>query len=155
MRSGRADPDEAKVPGGAVAADEPVPDFVRLLRCLQDRIEVEALVLFGSRARGDAFARSDWDLVVLSGDFEGRDPIERAEPALQCPPPGVELIHLTPGELREPDMSYLRCAILEEGRPLHDRGAFAEARRRYQARKAAGEIVFEDGGVHFPEGDEA
>lgn len=84
-------------------------------------------------------------------DFEGRNPLERAEPVLDCPPPGVELIHLTTSELASPDFSYLRCALLEEGRPLHDRGAFARARRRYEARKAAGEIVFRDGVVHFPE----
>ncbi len=152
MSSGGSNPGGASPPEHAVAADEPVPDFVRLLRCLQERIRVEALVLFGSRARGDSFVRSDWDLVVLSAEFEGRNPIERAEPVLDCPPPGVELIHLTPAELLEPDLSYLRCVILEEGRPLHDRGPFAEAKRRYEARKDAGEIVFEDGGVYFPEG---
>jgi len=111
---------------------------------------VEALVLFGSRARNDAFRRSDWDLAVVSPDFEGRNPLERAEPVLHCPPPGVELVHLAPSELRTPDFSYLRCAILEEGVPVHDRGAFGEARRRYEARKAAGEIVFREGRVSFP-----
>ena len=151
MRSRELMSGEASLPEGSVAGDEPVPDFVRLLRCLQERIQVDALVLFGSRARGDSFTRSDWDLVVVSPDFHGRNPIERAEPVLHCPPPGVELIHLTPEELLAPDMSYLRCAILEEGRPLHDRGAFVRARDRYQARKDAGEIVFEDGGVYFPE----
>lgn len=135
--------------GGPV--DRPEPDFEALLRCLDDRIEVEALVLFGSRARDDAFVDSDWDVAVVASDFEGRDPLERAERVLDCPPPGVELIHLTPSELEEPDFSYLRCALLEEGRPLHDRGAFARARRRYEARKAGGEIVFGDGVVHFPD----
>lgn len=150
MSSRETTPGEASLPDESVAADEPVPDFVRLLRCLQERIQVDALVLFGSRARGDSFARSDWDLVVLSQDFEGRNPIQRGEAVLECPPPGVELIHLTPEELLSPDMSYLRCAILEEGRPLHDRGAFARARDRYQARKDAGEIVFDEGSVYFP-----
>lgn len=152
MSSGETTSGRAPPPEESVAADEPVPDFVRLLRCLQERIQVEALVLFGSRARGDSFARSDWDLVVLSPEFEGRNPIERAERVLDCPPPGVELIHLTPKELMAPDMSYLRCAILEEGRPLHDRGGFAGAKRRYEARKSDGEIVFEGGSVYFPQG---
>lgn len=142
--------DAASGTGRTLPAHGPVPDFVRLLRCLQDRVDVEALVLFGSRAREDAFARSDWDVVVVSPDFRGLNPVERGERVLECPPPGVELVHLTTTELMDPDFSYLRCAILEEGRPLHDRGGFARARRRYRARKAAGEIVFEDGKVRFP-----
>jgi len=144
-------PDGRGPDAGSVPPGERGPDFGRLLRCLEDRIEVEALVLFGSRARDDAFTRSDWDLAVVSPDHEGRNPLERAEPVLDCPPPGVQVVHLTASELLAPDFSYLRCAILEEGVPIHDRGAFGEARRRYEERKAAGEIVFGDGRVRFPE----
>jgi predicted nucleotidyltransferase len=45
----------------------------RVLAALGDRIE--RVMLFGSRARGDAHAESDWDFAV----FFDRDPSEREE----------------------------------------------------------------------------
>lgn len=136
----------AELPGGS---DPRAPDLAALLRCMAERIEVEALVLYGSRARGDAFVDSDWDLAVVSSDFEGLDPLERGLAVLECRPPAAELVHLTPEELLEPDGSYLRAALLEEGVPLHDEGAFRRARRRYEERKTAGEIRFDGRSVHF------
>lgn len=127
------------------------PDFESLLRCLRERIHVDALVLFGSRARDDAFRESDWDVALVSEDFEDRNPLERGLAVLECAVPGIELVHLAPAELMEPDFSYLRCAILEEGVTLQDGGAFRRARARYEARKEAGEIVFTGDGVSFPE----
>lgn len=131
------------------ATDPRAPDLEALVGCLSDRIDVESLVLFGSRARGDAFVDSDWDLAVVSADFEGLNPLERGLAVVDCRPPSAELVHLTPDELHEPDFSYLRAAILEEGVPLHDRGAFRRARIRYEERKEAGEIRFDGESVHF------
>lgn len=127
-----------------------MPGFARFLQCLEGAIRVDAVVLFGSRATDDALDASDWDLAVVSEDFVGLDPVERGLTVVDCRAPGLELVHLTPGELMEPDFSYLRCAILEEGRALADRGAFDRAREQYEERKAAGEIVVTDGGVEFP-----
>lgn len=127
------------------------PRLDALLECLHERVALDALVLFGSRARDDAFRSSDWDLAVISSDFQGRDPLERGLMTVDCRRGGVEFVHLTPGELATPDFSYLRCAILEEGRALRDWGAFERARRRYRERQAAGEIEFGDGRVRFPE----
>lgn len=132
-----------------VAPDPRAPDIPELLRCLGMRLTVDALVLFGSRARGDAFVDSDWDLAVVSSDFEGRDPLERGLAVMDCRPPAAELVHLTPAELLEPDLSYLRAAILEEGVALLDRGAFRRAKRRYDERKATGEIRFDGESVRF------
>lgn len=129
--------------------DPRAPDVPDLLRCLGKRLTVDALVLFGSRARGDAFVDSDWDLAVVSSDFEGLDPLERGLAVMDCRPPAAELVHLTPAELLEPDLSYLRAAILEEGVALHDRGAFRRAKRRYDERKATGEIRFDGESVRF------
>jgi predicted nucleotidyltransferase len=38
---------------------------------LQQGIKIEALVLYGSYARGTAYDQSDIDLAVISPDFEG------------------------------------------------------------------------------------
>lgn len=123
-------------------------DAARLLT-EADRLAVEALVLYGSRARGDAFVDSDWDVAVVSSDFAGLDPLERGLAIVDCRPSTAELVHLTPGELLEPDGSYLRAALLEEGVPLHDEGTLRRARRRYEERKSAGEIRFDGGSVRF------
>lgn len=127
----------------------PPPDLDRLLQCLRERIRLDALVLFGSRARGEAFEDSDWDLAVVSADFEGLNPLERGLEVLECRPARAELVHLTPGELLDPGLSYLRCALLEEGIALHDGGAFRRGRRRWEERKAAGEVRFDGSGVHI------
>lgn len=39
------------------------------IRALAERHAVEKVLLFGSRARGDNWERSDIDLAVLGGDF--------------------------------------------------------------------------------------
>jgi hypothetical protein len=43
----------------------------------------------------------------------------------------------------------LRCAVLEEGTAVLDRGAFARARAAYVARKEAGRIRFRGRVVEF------
>ncbi len=121
----------------------------RARQCLAAHVALDALILFGSRARGDALESSDWDIGVVSADFEGLNPIQRGLRVVDCLGPGLELVCLTPAELAAPEGSYLRCAILEEGRPLLDRGAFATALKRYQAEKAAGRIRFRGPLVEF------
>lgn len=118
-------------------------------QCLGARVALEALVLFGSRARGDPLDTSDWDLAVVSPDFQGLNPLERGLRVVDCLLPGIELVYLTPSELLEPTLSYLRCAILEEGVPVVDRGAYARARAHYAAQKAAGRIRYHGAVVEF------
>lgn len=112
-------------------------------------MRLDALVLFGSRAREEAAETSDWDLAVISHHFDGLNPLERALRLVDCLAPGVEFVYLTPAELENPVLSYLRCAILEEGMPIVDRGAFASARARYENEKAAGRIRFRGALVEF------
>ena len=45
-----------------------IDEFIRLLK---RGLRVEAVVLFGSHARGTAYEESDIDLAVISPDFEG------------------------------------------------------------------------------------
>jgi predicted nucleotidyltransferase len=120
-----------------------------LPEALEQCVRLDALVLFGSRGRGDARPDSDWDVAIVSAAFEGLDPLRRGLLIERCMRPRVELVCLTPAELLRPDGSYLRCAILEEGTALLDRGAFARARTAYLARKGAGRIRFKGREVEF------
>ena len=45
---------------------------------LKRRMNVEELILFGSRARGDHFVTSDFDFVLVSKDFSGSPFARRA-----------------------------------------------------------------------------
>jgi hypothetical protein len=46
---------------------------------LQKKIDIERVLLFGSRARNEALTTSDVDLAVVSEDFHGMGWIERLE----------------------------------------------------------------------------
>lgn len=52
----------------------------RLRRRVAQTIPIERMVLFGSRARGDARAESDVDLLLVSPVFEGLSAGKRAAP---------------------------------------------------------------------------
>lgn len=64
--------------------------------CLSSRLRLDALVLFGSRARGDALEDSDWDIAVVSTDFAGLNPLQRGVRVLECMRPSVEFVCFTP-----------------------------------------------------------
>lgn len=49
----------------------------RFVTALKKEYEVEKVIVFGSRARGDCFKTSDIDLIVVSHDFEGINFMER------------------------------------------------------------------------------
>ena len=60
----------------AIELDGAIADFV----CrLETGIRVEALILYGSYARGTAYDQSDIDLAVISPDFEGVPMYKREE----------------------------------------------------------------------------
>ena len=42
-----------------------------VLPCLERAFEPQQVLIFGSRARGDALEHSDLDLILVSRDFEG------------------------------------------------------------------------------------
>ncbi len=56
----------------------------KIVKYLSDRlaergVEVSDIILFGSRARGDAKKDSDIDLIIISKSFRGKDIFKRAE----------------------------------------------------------------------------
>lgn len=117
--------------------------------CVAARVPLAALVLFGSRARGDARDDSDWDLAIVSEAFEGASPLDRGLRIEDCQAAGLDFVCLAPSELLQPEGSYLRCAVLEEGISVFDQGAYARARERYEREKAAGRIRFQGSIVEF------
>ena len=78
------------------------PQFRRFLSRLKRDLEPERVILFGSRARGDNRADSDYDLLIVSDRFRGIRWIERAPLVIRLwdLPLDVELICLTPEEYR-------------------------------------------------------
>lgn len=79
------------------------PAFHRFLARLVRALRPERVVLFGSRARGDHRANSDYDLLIVSKRFRGVRWIERAPRAIRLwdLPVDLETICLTPEEFRE------------------------------------------------------
>lgn len=71
----------------------------RLPECLQ----VEALILFGSRAEGEGDEWSDYDFVVVSPDFEGIPFLDRGRLMFPLRERGVsyDFLCYTPQEYRE------------------------------------------------------
>ena len=77
-------------------------EVIAHLRKLKERTGYE-IYLFGSYARGDHLLDSDVDVLVVSEEFEGMSPPERASKVRQMLPEDVafEIIALTPAEFRE------------------------------------------------------
>ena len=78
---------------------------------------IEAVVLFGSRARGAAHPRSDWDVAILS---RGGAAEERAARASFRGIERVNAIVLTPGSIREHrnQAGRIEAVVAREGRLL-------------------------------------
>ena len=77
-------------------------DFRRFLLRLKREIRPARVILFGSRARGDQRALSDYDLLVVSPRFRGVPWVERAPMVYRLwdLPLDLEPICLTPEEFR-------------------------------------------------------
>ncbi|TBH21219.1 nucleotidyltransferase domain-containing protein [Thermus thermamylovorans] len=93
------------------------------VRRLQEAMDLEALYLFGSHARGTADPRSDLDLLVVART--PLPPLKRIGlvlELLQDAPVPVDVLVLTPEELDERrELPFLR-GILRGALPLYERG---------------------------------
>jgi hypothetical protein len=76
--------------------------LARFLGRVAERFPLERAILFGSRARGDELRHSDYDLVLVSGAFEGLPWAERAAAVRDVwdLPERLEALCYTPAEFR-------------------------------------------------------
>ncbi len=74
--------------------------FRLFLARLEENLEPERIILFGSRSRGDHKETSDFDLVVVSKKFKGVPWVKRAPMVIRLwdYPLDLEAICLTPEE---------------------------------------------------------
>lgn len=98
-----------------------------LHRGLGDRLV--AAVLFGSRARGDAQAESDWDLLVIARDLPDR-PFDRQlalNELVLGTADAVSVLAKTPEEF-ESHLPSLYLDIATDGQVIYDPTGYAAAR---------------------------
>ena len=121
---------------------EPLDQLVDAL-LEQRRDDVEFMVLFGSRARGDWLPGSDYDIIVgLTYDDEKRLVDRMGDFAL---PIGLnaDVLPYSRSEWQHMfrDHHLLLLEALNEGRILWDRGAFAEMRVSFQRWRHEGKVT--------------
>ncbi|MBC7248254.1 MAG: nucleotidyltransferase domain-containing protein [Actinobacteria bacterium] len=113
---------------------------------LRKAVRLSSMVVFGSRATGDNLEDSDYDILVLSPDFERYDRVERIVFLLESWPGAVclEPVAMTPDEFEAAD-GALVWDILDEGLVIVDDGTFERKRFRHLERVGSGELRKEEG----------
>lgn len=111
------------------AAPHPVPGPIaepalqEMVRRLKERLRPERIYLFGSRARGDASADSDYDLLVVVADspLAGYKRDQEAFRALRGVGVAKDVIVLTSDEFRRKStvVCSLVATVLREGKLLY------------------------------------
>ncbi len=102
------------------AADDPA--LAEVVRSLVDAYQAERIYLFGSVARGDACADSDYDLlIVVRDDAPGKRSSRLAYEALRGTGTAVDVLVCTSSyfEDRRSLKASLPGTVLREGRLLH------------------------------------
>lgn len=115
---------------------------------LAGTVEINAVILFGSRARDEFLEESDVDIALLSKDFDPEEPmirrLEKVEPALSLFL-GLDPVCLCPAEMET--MNHLLVLdVLHDGIALLDDGTFARLRELFQQSLNTGRIVPFEGG---------
>jgi predicted nucleotidyltransferase len=116
------------------------PALTQYVERLRQRFDLAAVIVIGSRARGDHWQESDLDLLVVSPDFAA---IPRRFERIGLllvewrGPVALEPIGMTPEEFARCE-GLLTWDALEEGIPLVDTGIFAEVQRTFEDWKDRG-----------------
>ena len=110
----------------------PVAEYIDRLR---SRFDVQTVILFGSRARGDHDEFSDWDLFVVGRNLP-IDWRERTKAVRKGKPTGVDVIAWTKREVRQHIYRTFILDIAIEGVPLYgDVTWFRQLAEQYLARR--------------------
>lgn len=96
-------------------ADKKIKDFVNRVR---KKYSIDKAIFFGSRARGDYFNNSDYDIILVSNDFKGvffTERISRLYSFWKYYPLDIEPICYTPEEFEIKRKQYgtVRQAVKE------------------------------------------
>jgi predicted nucleotidyltransferase len=110
----------------AAELDRAIADFVARL---EKGIRVEAIVLYGSYARGTAYEQSDIDVAVISPDFDAIPMYKRQEQIalltlyrdLRITPIGYPS-----SQYHDPDPSSFLSEIIRTGRVVYEGGVSPE-----------------------------
>ena len=87
--------------------------FDRFVQEIKERYRPEKILLFGSRARGEASTHSDFDVLIVSSRFAGVPLTDRATPIYRMWPlwGDLDCLCLTPDEF---ERSRRRISIVRE-----------------------------------------
>lgn len=110
--------------------------------------EVDSIVLFGSRARGDALDVSDYDLLVALRDEDGLRFTDRIGIYQDTITGKVDVFPYCPSDLAtmQEDRNGFLLEVLADGKAIYDRGAWARIRDRFASDLAAGCVKRVPGG---------
>lgn len=127
--------------------------YAREIEIYRERVVEElkprSVILFGSMATGEYGAGSDVDVLIISNDLP-QNFLERLRVLSELNPTTapIEAFGYTPAEFlrmlerRNPTALY----AVADGKPLHDDGFFAEAKRTFERVKAKFDLVRVDRG---------
>ena len=91
------------------------------LKKLNEKFQPEVVILFGSRARGQEWKRSDYDFIIVSKSFKGIHWLDRISEVVKLWEPmiDIDVLPYTPEEFEEKkkNSSTVRTA-LKEGKRL-------------------------------------
>jgi predicted nucleotidyltransferase len=110
---------------------------------LEERPDVEFVVLFGSRARGTWLPSSDFDLLVGLGGDDGLRLTDRIGQLTQSMRANVDLFPYSRSEWEHmfADRHPLLLEALDSGQILFDRGSFAAMRRTFEEWLRTGKVA--------------
>lgn len=88
----------------------------RFARRVRSKFNIQRMLLFGSRARGDYLKHSDYDVLLVSPDFAGKRFMDRAVEVMDACDVrfALELLCYTPEEFGK--MSKQICIVREAAR---------------------------------------
>ncbi len=121
--SPHSSPEEQGAPASTPDLDDDAT-LRRIVDTIAEALDPEQILLFGSRARGDATVQSDYDIcVIMEPDEHRRDLVRQIHSLFDVRGFSMDIFVLSPDELREQRQvaNTLGYIISREGEVLYDR----------------------------------